>query len=345
MTKNMKKILLMGLLLLLLAACSPEDIPVSTPTFNENELNKTAASRATADYIQTQSVVPTQTLEPIYTATAIPTIDRTRPSINTPTAEQACNAAAAGHPIDVTVPDGTLMAPGESFSKTWRLENVGKCTWTPQYKITYFSGNSMEAIQNHPLNAPVEPGEVVDVTVDMKAPSTPGFYQSNWMLIDPQGELFGIGPNGDAPFWVQIEVVISITTTPQPSPTVTNTPMVYLTGELTLVDQDQVDLDDGIINPTDVTQTDFVYQQGGDTALSFSTMNGTEWLIMDGNEPIYEDCVTGELTSNAITYDELPLGTYVCFQTSDGLHGWLLFESLEGDQLTVSFLTWSTSAE
>ena len=341
----MKKILFLSLLLLFLTGCRVSDTPQNTPVLDGDDLQETAASRATEDAIQTQAIIPTNTLEPVYTATAIPTIDRTRPSNATPTAEKACNAAAAGHPIDVTIPDGTVMTPGETFSKTWRLENVGECTWTPQYTVSFFSGNSMEAIQNHPLNAPVEPGDVVDFTVDMTAPETPGFYQSNWMLMDPQGELFGIGPNGDAPFWVQIEVVVSITNTPQPSPTVTNTPMVYLTGGAELIDQDQFDLDDGIINPENVTQVDFVYQQGGDPTHSFSTMNGTEWLIMDEDEPTFEDCAAADITGTAISFEEIPLGTYVCFQTSDGLFGWLLFETFEDDQLTISFLTWSTSAE
>lgn len=340
----MKKILFLSLLLLFLTACSRAETPQNTPVLDEAELNETAVSRATADSIQTQSIIPTNTLEPVYTATAISTLERTRSSITTPTAEKACNVAAAGHPIDVTIPDGTVMEPGETFSKTWRLENVGQCTWTPQYAVTFFSGNSMEAIQNQPLRAPVEPGEVVDFTVDMKAPAASGFYQSNWMLLDPQGDLFGIGPNGDAPFWVQIEVV-SITTTPQPTPTVTITPIVYLTGESDLVDKDQFDLDGGIINPEDLTQVDFVYQQGGKPTHTFSTMNGTEWLVMDEDEPGFEDCISAEFTGNPISFDEVPLGTYVCFNTSDGFPGWLLFESFEGGRLSISFLIWSTSPE
>lgn len=203
----------------------------------------------------------------------------------------------------------------------------------------------MDAIHNHSLPTEVESGEVIDVTVEMKAPASPGFYQGNWMLLDPEGELFGIGPNGDAPFWVQIEVVLSITNTPQPTPTVTNTPMVYLTGNAELINQDQFDLDNGVRNPEDVTLVDFVYQQGGDTAHTFSTMNGTEWVVMDESEPAFEDCISAMLTGTPISFDDVPFGTYVCFNTSDGLPGWLLFESFDGERLSISFLTWSTSAE
>jgi hypothetical protein len=44
------------------------------------------------------------------------------------------------------------------------------------------------------LPATVAPGETVDVSVQMKAPVTPGTYQSNWLLESPQGARFGVGP-------------------------------------------------------------------------------------------------------------------------------------------------------
>ena len=33
---------------------------------------------------------------------------------------------------DVTVPDGLPVAPGQILEKTWRLQNIGTCWWTPQ---------------------------------------------------------------------------------------------------------------------------------------------------------------------------------------------------------------------
>ncbi len=47
---------------------------------------------------------------------------------------------------DVTVPDGTVMVPNYSFTKTWRLKNIGTCTWTPSYSVTYVSGDPMSAV-------------------------------------------------------------------------------------------------------------------------------------------------------------------------------------------------------
>ena len=31
---------------------------------------------------------------------------------------------------DLTAPDGSSFAPGAAFTKTWRLMNIGTCTWT-----------------------------------------------------------------------------------------------------------------------------------------------------------------------------------------------------------------------
>ncbi len=38
---------------------------------------------------------------------------------------------------DVTVPDGSIYPPGATFTKTWRLKNIGTCTWTPSYSMVY----------------------------------------------------------------------------------------------------------------------------------------------------------------------------------------------------------------
>jgi len=337
----MTKIVLILWLFLALTACSGLDPTILTPTLDATVLHKTAVYQVTLDAPAEPSPLPTQTLPPPATPTNIPTLDRTRPLINTPTPETPCNKAAAGHPIDVTIPDGTVMNPGQSFAKTWRLENAGSCTWTRLYAVTFFSGNSMNAYQTNTLAEPVEPGQQIDVTVDMEAPEKPGIYQSNWMLADEEGILFGIGPNGDAPFWVKIEVVPAITETPQPTATVTPTPVVYLSGEAELADGDQLDLDSGTLNPEDVTSADFVYQTGEDPAHILLTMNGTLWALFGEDEPTFGDCTMAETSGNALSFSDLPEGSYVCYRTSDVLLGRFLFVGLDGDALVVRFVTWS----
>jgi len=337
----MKKTLLSILILLALSACSSEPSLAATVTLDGTVLNETAVSQVTADFDATQHLVPTQTLPPAGTWTPVPTWARTRSEGETATVENPCDRAAAGHPIDVTIPDETILEPGETFLKTWRLENVGSCTWTRLYAVVFFSGNSLNAHQTNTLAGEVEPGEVIDVTVDMEAPMTPGEYQSNWMLSNADGELFGIGPHGDAPFWVLIEVVSSVTNTPAPSPTVTSTPVVYLTGEAELGDGDQLNLDAGTVNPGDATLTDVVYQYGGDPLHVLMTMNGTVWNLYGETEPTFGDCTEANLSGNAISFTDVPVGTYICYRSSEMLPGRMLIEGFEAGQLQVSYLTWA----
>lgn len=315
---------------------------MEAPTLDATRLNETAVNLVTMDFAETQTHVPTETPTPTQTSTPIPTLDRTRPPIQTPTSELACNLAAAGQPIDITIPDDTRLAPGTPFSKTWRLKNIGACTWTRQYAVTFFSGNSLSAQFTHYLQQPVNPGEIADLTVDMVAPEKIGLYQSNWMLSDPEGTMFGIGPHGDAPFWVRIEVVQIVTETPQPTATMTPTPVVYVSGEVELVDGDALDLDTAALNPEDDSIADLTYAFGGEPTHLLTPMNSLEWALYGDTEPGLINCVNKVLNDQAIGFSEVPSETYYCYQTSEGLRGWLLIESYDAGKLSVSFLTWAT---
>ncbi len=333
-----KKVLLPILLLVALAGCVRISIPTTTPTVD-------VLGQATVDHVARESAtatvpVITKTLQPQGTWTAAPTIERTRPPVESPTPETPCNKAAPGTILDITIPDGTILNVGETFVKTWRLQNVGSCTWTRLYKLTFFSGNSLNAMQTTTLSQEVDPGEVVDLSVSMQAPQNPGTYQSNWMLSDPEGNLFGIGRNGDAPFWVKIEVVPASTATSTPTPTKTSTPVGDIFGETDLVDGDQFDLDDGVLNPDTSGQADFEYQFEETPPHILSVMNGTQWMVYGENLPAFEDCTDADLLDNAISFSEVPDDVYVCYQTSEAAFGRLLIHGFEEGELSISFLTW-----
>ena len=108
---------------------------------------------------------------------------------------------------DVTILDEMDLNPGEAFTKTWRLQNAGSCTWTIGYLIYFESGNIMGGPTSQYLTSqPVLPGETIDVSIDLLAPEETGTYQGNWMLRNVKGEGFGIGEYSKA-FWVKINVV------------------------------------------------------------------------------------------------------------------------------------------
>ena len=73
---------------------------------------------------------------------------------------------------DVTIPDGTSFSAGTAFTKTWRLKNIGVCTWTTSYALVFDSGTQMGAPASLSFPINVAPGQTVDLTVNMTAPSS-----------------------------------------------------------------------------------------------------------------------------------------------------------------------------
>ena len=120
---------------------------------------------------------------------------------------------------DVTVPDGTTYAAGTTFNKTWRLKNIGACTWTTSYQLVFYSGTQMGGPSALTFPQTVAPGQTVDLTVTLTAPSSAGSYRGYWMFKNANGALFGIGYYANKPWWVDIRVTGSSAT-----PTATTTP-------------------------------------------------------------------------------------------------------------------------
>jgi len=107
---------------------------------------------------------------------------------------------------DVNYPDGTVVASGAGFDKTWRIKNIGTCTWTTSYALVFVSGTQMGAPATQALTASVAPGSTVDITVHLTAPSANGTYRGNFQLQNASATRFGIGSAADKSWWVEIKV-------------------------------------------------------------------------------------------------------------------------------------------
>ena len=82
----------------------------------------------------------------------------------------------------MTIPDGTKFAPGDTFTKTWRLKNTGSCDWNNDYDLVFDDGDKMDGADVVGLSiGTVEPGETVDISVDLKAPAAVGDYRGEWL--------------------------------------------------------------------------------------------------------------------------------------------------------------------
>lgn len=104
---------------------------------------------------------------------------------------------------DETVPDGTTFKPGETFTKSWTLENTGTTPWAADcgFAFEHVSGPSLS---NQTSVAPddlerVAAGGKKDWKVPMTAPMQTGTYKSYWRMTH-NGKQFG------DKVWVQIRV-------------------------------------------------------------------------------------------------------------------------------------------
>jgi hypothetical protein len=315
-----------------------------TPTPNVTQAYQTieaqmtlATSKQPTSTITPVSITPTHSLSTIQpVATLLPPTVKPRVS---PTPN--CDLATAGNPIDTTIPDGTVMGPNTTFTKTWRLVNIGTCTWTGSYAVVWFSGEIMGANQVNSLNVNVAPGGTIDVSVDMTAPKEPGTYIGYWKLRNPSGRAFGIGPSSDSPFWVKIEVSTQAASTSTPTVQVQATPAVLATGGISLLPDEAVDLSS--LKKNQGSTDDFSYLVNTDATKH--TLNPLQTAVISNplsSIPTYSFCQSAALSSTPQALDNLAFSTYFCFKNHNNQTGWIRFLSLNSDGVMFEALTWSS---
>jgi len=171
------------------------------------------AAAQTLQALTTQVAVtpnmPYQTSTPTNTPTSVqptltPTFTPTRVTNPPPPVTRCDWVSFMG---DVSVPDGSGFTPSTAFTKTWRLKNIGTCTWTTAYSLVFSSGAQMSGPVAQNLLGNVAPGQIVDISVNLTAPASYGHYRGYWLLQNPSGARFGYGILANTAFWVDINVV------------------------------------------------------------------------------------------------------------------------------------------
>ena len=157
-----------GIIAFAIMACLPISI-FAMPMIGQNQASDVDTA-ATLQVIVAQTMAaatqnapsPTPTLY-LPSATPIQATSTPRPAA---TAATYCDWAMFIK--DVSIPDGTLLSPGEVFTKTWRLQNRGTCTWTPDYDVVFYGGAQMSGTTMQ-VSGYVAPGQTVDVAVTFTA--------------------------------------------------------------------------------------------------------------------------------------------------------------------------------
>jgi hypothetical protein len=124
---------------------------------------------------------------------------------------------------DVTIPDNWETTPLDHFTKTWRLKNIGSCTWTSGYSLVFDHGDQMGAPASQQLTTgTVPPNGTIDVSVDLLSPNAGGTYQGFFKLRASDSTVFGIGADANNAFWVKIKVEEPALPPPAVAPTTQN---------------------------------------------------------------------------------------------------------------------------
>jgi hypothetical protein len=216
---------------ILLSACGSDN---QEPTQDPNLVITQAVETAMTALTQTALAEPSPTFTEVPTLEPTPTFTPTV-IIQTFTPGPTRTPAPAGPGLsscdlasfveDVTIPDGTELAPGQAFTKTWQVKNEGSCTWTADYQILYYGGEIMSAETGYALtSADIAPGETLDISIEMTAPASEGTYNMYWIMRNTDGQNFGVDASGGA---IYVQIVVSgaaASTTEVPTETPTATP-------------------------------------------------------------------------------------------------------------------------
>ncbi len=212
----------MGMLIAMVITMLACSVFASPPTQNPDAIYTSAAQTLQAQMTQTAfaelvgsltpapptdlatQALPTET-EAAATATEPPT-----PLPPTPTNTSICDQAR--YIKDVNVPDGTKFSPNQTFTKTWRIQNSGTCTWSG-YSLVFDSGDPLGGSASVPIGT-VNPGQEVDISVNLTAPASEGKYRGYWRIRNATGVLLPVmgGYQGKS-FYVEIRVVLPTPTT------------------------------------------------------------------------------------------------------------------------------------
>ena len=229
------RMILGGILILtmLVSACAKDDGSAEINTIYTNAASTLASQLQTLQAgISSAAPDPASSFATItYTPFPSPTLpgQAIATSTTSPSGGSTCDSSV--YLSDVTIPDGTAVTPGQSFTKTWKVSNTGTCTWTAAYQIVFNSGDGMSG-KATAIGKIVKPGESAEISVALVAPAKTGKITGVWRLSNDKGLAFG------TTLTVVINVgavtgTVSVTPTITATGTVTSTPTITSTSTVT----------------------------------------------------------------------------------------------------------------
>jgi hypothetical protein len=209
-TRKLFFFLALIVVILVQAACnfpsSEKQDPAATLNALYTQSAQTLQAMATQS-VQTKVATPAAATTPIPTNPFVPGINSPialPPVINTSVPVTRCDWA--DFVDDMTYPDGSVIGRNLPFTKVWRIKNIGTCSWTTNYALVFVDGDAMSTPVALGLSGIVNPGQTIDIPVNLISPGKDGRYKGYFKLRNASGVLFGVGDLASTAFWVDVKV-------------------------------------------------------------------------------------------------------------------------------------------
>lgn len=168
----------------------------------------------------TMTPLPTETLAPTEAPMVLPTL-----SIVLPPTEAAAAPPAQSDPVEnpykaevVAIgPSPNQFLPGQHFTWTISLKNIGTATWSGKYSLSYSSGIQLANQSSVAIDTVTAPGGVMTLSIPATAPNEYGTHKSEWKFSRPDGVAF---------FYIYYNAIVGDKTfiTTEPGSSATSTP-------------------------------------------------------------------------------------------------------------------------
>ncbi len=221
-----KLFIVTALMMLALSACNIGGAAeTTTPAVTDTQI-PTAVIATTAAPAVTETPTSQPAVAPDTEVSATATIGAVGPT-NPPD----CTNSAA-FVADITIPDNTAVGAGTIFTKTWRIANTGTCVWGPSYTLVHYSEERMGAPNSVALDI-TYPGQNLDISMNLTAPTSTGRHQANFVIKNPAGLIMKIGD--DSRLWVVISVTPGEAGAATAAVTATSAPATVTTGAVNAI--------------------------------------------------------------------------------------------------------------
>ncbi len=168
----------------------------------------------------TETALPTDTPQPTEAPMVLPTLEIQLP----PTQEAALpptEIPAVENPYKAEIvsigPSPNQFLPGQQFTWTISLKNIGTATWSGKYTFSYQNGVQIANQNSVHIDTVTPPGATMTLNIPATAPNEYGTHQSEWKFARPDGVAF---------FYIYYNAIVGDKTfiTSEPGGTATATP-------------------------------------------------------------------------------------------------------------------------